>query len=160
MDGPGLFMMGSILLIAMVSALLIAERMIDPAGDAFAPSAAALPGSEDRRVFTERGWLQTEVWPLFLFSTGGMMMFATANDLLTMFVASRSCRCRCTCWRAWPVAGALLSQEAAMKYFLLGAYSSGFFVFGAAMLFGFSGHDLVQRDRGSMAANPPVGTAC
>ena len=36
-DGPGLFMMGSILLIAMVSALLIAERNVDPAGDAFAP---------------------------------------------------------------------------------------------------------------------------
>ena len=35
-DGPGLFMQGSILLVAMVSALLIAERHVDPAGDAFA----------------------------------------------------------------------------------------------------------------------------
>src|SRR5207249_5561909 len=33
----------------------------------------------------------------------------------------------------------LLSQEAAMKYFLLGAYSSAFFLFGVAMLYGFSG---------------------
>ena len=33
----------------------------------------------------------------------------------------------------------LLSQEAAMKYFLLGAFSSAFFLFGIAMLYGFSG---------------------
>ena len=33
----------------------------------------------------------------------------------------------------------LLSQEAAVKYFLLGAFSSAFFLFGVAMLYGFSG---------------------
>jgi NADH-quinone oxidoreductase subunit N len=33
----------------------------------------------------------------------------------------------------------LLSQEAAMKYFLLGAFSSAFFLFGVAMLYGYSG---------------------
>ena len=33
----------------------------------------------------------------------------------------------------------LLSQEAALKYFLLGAYSSAFFLFGAAFLYGFAG---------------------
>src|SRR5258708_15432776 len=33
----------------------------------------------------------------------------------------------------------LLSQEAAVKYFLLGAFSSAFFIFGVAMLYGFSG---------------------
>jgi NADH-quinone oxidoreductase subunit N len=153
-DGPGLFMMGSILLIAMVSALLIAERMIDPAGDAFAPSAAALPGSEDERVFTERGWLQTEVWPLFLFSTGGMMMFATANDLLTMFVALEVMSLPLYLLAGMARRRRLLSQEAAMKYFLLGAYSSGFFVFGAAMLYGFSGTISFNGIVESMAANP------
>src|SRR5690606_5688261 len=48
----------------------------------------------------------------------------------------------------------LLSQEAAMKYFLLGAYSSGFFVFGAAMLYGFSGTISFGGIVESMAANP------
>ena len=33
----------------------------------------------------------------------------------------------------------LLSQEASLKYFLLGAFSSAFFIFGAALLYGFSG---------------------
>ncbi|MCB9415219.1 MAG: NADH-quinone oxidoreductase subunit NuoN, partial [Actinobacteria bacterium] len=153
-DGPGLFMMGSILLIAMVSALLIAERMVDPAGDAFAPASAALPGSEDEKVFTERGWLQTEVWPLFLFSTGGMMMFATANDLLTMFVALEVMSLPLYLLAGMARRRRLLSQEAAMKYFLLGAYSSGFFVFGAAMLYGFSGTISFNGIVESMAANP------
>jgi NADH-quinone oxidoreductase subunit N len=48
----------------------------------------------------------------------------------------------------------LLSQEAAMKYFLLGAYSSGFFVFGAAMLYGFSGTITFPGIVESMAADP------
>ena len=33
----------------------------------------------------------------------------------------------------------LLSHEAAMKYFLLGSFSSAFFLFGIAMLYGYSG---------------------
>jgi len=138
-DGPGLFMMGSLLLVAMVSALLMAERGVDPAGDAFASRASALPGSADEQAFTQHGWIQTEVWPLFLFSVGGMMLFCTANDLLTMFVALEVMSLPLYLLAAMARRRRLLSQEAAMKYFLLGAYSSGFFVFGAAMLYGFSG---------------------
>ena len=33
----------------------------------------------------------------------------------------------------------LISQEAALKYFLLGAFSSAFFLFGVAFVYGFSG---------------------
>ena len=47
----------------------MAERQVDPAGDAFAPRASALPGSEDEQEFTRLGWFQTEVWPLFLFAS-------------------------------------------------------------------------------------------
>ena len=86
-DGPGLFLQCVILSVAIVGALLIAERRIDPQGDAFAPRASALPGSEDERQFTNQGWLQTEIWPLFLFAVGGMLLFPVSNDLLTMFVA-------------------------------------------------------------------------
>ncbi|MFN8128547.1 MAG: NADH-quinone oxidoreductase subunit NuoN [Candidatus Nanopelagicales bacterium] len=153
-DGPGLFMQGSILLVAMVSALLIAERHVDPAGDAFAPSAGALPGSADERAFTEQGWLQTEIWPLFLFCVGGMMMFCTANDLLTMFVALEVMSLPLYLMAGMARRRRLLSQEAAMKYFLLGAYSSGFFVFGAAMLYGFSGSINFNEIVTAMAANP------
>jgi len=153
-DGPALFMQGSILLIAMVSALLMAERKADPAGDAFAPQASALPGSADEKAFTERGWLQTEIWPLFLFCVGGMMLFVAANDLLTMFVALEVMSLPLYLMAGMARRRRLLSQEAAMKYFLLGAYSSGFFVFGAAMLYGFSGSINFSQIVDSMAADP------
>ncbi|MCU0298726.1 MAG: NADH-quinone oxidoreductase subunit NuoN [Candidatus Nanopelagicales bacterium] len=153
-DGPGLFMMGSILQVAMVSALLIAERSVDPAGDAFAPQASALPGSADEKAFTQQGWLQTEVWPLFLFSVGGMMMFVVANDLLTMFVALEVMSLPLYLLAGMARRRRLLSQEAAMKYFLLGAYSSGFFVFGAAMLYGFAGTVSFNGILLAMAADP------
>jgi NADH-quinone oxidoreductase subunit N len=153
-DGPALFMQGSIVLVGMVAALLMAERQVDPAGDAFAPRAAALPGSDDEKAFTSQGWLQTEVWPLFLFSVGGMMMFCAANDLLTMFVALEVMSLPLYLLAGMARRRRLLSQEAAMKYFLLGAYSSGFFVFGAALLYGFSGPIRFSGIVESMAADP------
>jgi NADH-quinone oxidoreductase subunit N len=144
----------AIVLVGMVAALLMAERQVDPAGDAFAPRAAALPGSDDEKAFTSQGWLQTEVWPLFLFSVGGMMMFCAANDLLTMFVALEVMSLPLYLLAGMARRRRLLSQEAAMKYFLLGAYSSGFFVFGAALLYGFSGTIRFSGIVESMAADP------
>ena len=41
--------------------------------------------------------------------------------------------------RAGPPAPAAVSQEAALKYFLLGAFASAFFLFGMALLYGFAG---------------------
>ena len=49
-DGPTLFMQGSILLLAAMAAMVMAERQVDPAGDSFAPRASALPGSTDAMV--------------------------------------------------------------------------------------------------------------
>ena len=52
----------------------------------------------------------------------------------------------------------LLSQEAAVKYFLLGAFSSAFFLMGAAMLYGFAGSvalpDIAAAVRGERRAGP------
>ena len=41
--------------------------------------------------------------------------------------------------RAGPPPAAAVSQEAALKYFLLGAYASAFFLFGVALVYGFAG---------------------
>lgn len=138
-DGPAIFLQGSVLLLALVGALMIAERDIDSAGDAFAPRASALPGSREERDFTSGGWLQTEVWPLFLFSVGGMLLFPAANDLLTMFVALEVLSLPLYLLAGLARRRRLLSQEASMKYFILGAFSSAFFLFGVALLYGFSG---------------------
>ncbi|MGA9147463.1 MAG: NADH-quinone oxidoreductase subunit NuoN [Candidatus Nanopelagicales bacterium] len=138
-DGPSLFLQGSLLILAIMAALLVAEKGIDSAGDAFAARANALPGSVDEREFTKRGWLTTEIWPLFLFSVGGMLLFVTGSDLLILFVGLEIMSLPLYLLAGMARRRRLLSQEAAMKYFLLGAFSSGFFLYGAAMLYGFAG---------------------
>lgn len=138
-DGPGLFLQGTVLILALMAALLIAEKGIDPAGDAFAARANALPGSDDEREFTRRGWLTTEIWPLYLFSVGGMLLFVQGTDLLILFVALEVMSLPLYLMAGIARRRRLLSQEAAMKYFLLGAFASGFFLYGSALIYGFAG---------------------
>lgn len=134
-DGPGMVIQGTILLLAFVAALLLAERQIDPQGDAFASRASSLPGSEDEKQFTAQGWLQTEIWPLYLFCVGGMLLFPVANDFLTMFVALEVFSLPLYLIASMARRRRLLSQEAALKYFILGSFSSAFFLFGAALIY-------------------------
>ena len=138
-DGPTLFMQGTILVLAIGAVLLIAEDQVDPSGDAFAPLAAAPPGSDDERAATRAGWRQSEVYPLVLFSIGGMLLFPAANDLLTSFVALEVLSLPLYLLAGMARRRRLVSQEAALKYFLLGAFSSAFFLFGIALLYGYSG---------------------
>ncbi|GAA4318178.1 NADH-quinone oxidoreductase subunit N [Actinomadura luteofluorescens] len=137
-DGPTLFIQGTILVLALVSLLLIAERG-DKVGGHFAAQASALPGSEAEQRTTEAGFTQTEVFPLMMFAVGGMMMFPAANDLLTMFVALEVMSLPLYLLCGLARRRRLLSQEAAVKYFLLGAFSSAFFLYGAALLYGYAG---------------------
>jgi NADH-quinone oxidoreductase subunit N len=138
-DGAGTFLQGLIIVVALIGALLMAENRVDPQGDAFAPRASALPGSDDEIEFTRRGWLQTEIWPLFLFAVTGMVIFPVANDFLTLFVALEVMSLPLYLLTGMARRRRLLSQEAAMKYFALGAFSSAFLLYGAALFYGFSG---------------------
>jgi proton-translocating NADH-quinone oxidoreductase chain N len=134
-DGPTLFIQGTILVLAMLSLLLIAERT----HGAFTAEAAALPGSEAERESMAGGAVQTEIFPLMLFSVGGMMLFPAANDLLTMFVGLEVLSLPLYLLCGLARRRRLLSQEAAVKYFLLGAFSSAFFLYGTALLYGYAG---------------------
>jgi NADH-quinone oxidoreductase subunit N len=136
-DGPTLFIWGTILVLAFVSVLLIAESSHDMSP--FAAQAAAVPGSAEEREGLLAGLTHTEVYPLTLFAVSGMLLFPAANDLLTMFVALEVLSLPLYLLCGLARRRRLLSQEAAMKYFLLGAFSSAFFLFGIAMLYGFSG---------------------
>ncbi len=136
-DQPTLFIQGTILVLAFVSVLLIAESSHDVS--AFAAQAAAVPGSAEEREGLLAGISHTEVYPLTLFAVGGMLLFPASNDLLTMFVALEVLSLPLYLLCGLARRRRLLSQEAAMKYFLLGAFSSAFFLFGVAMLYGFSG---------------------
>jgi proton-translocating NADH-quinone oxidoreductase chain N len=136
-DGPTLFIWGTILVLAFVSVLLIAESSHDVSP--FAAQAATIPGSAEEREGLLAGITHTEVYPLTLFAVGGMLLFPASNDLLTMFVALEVLSLPLYLLCGMARRRRLLSQEAAMKYFLLGAFSSAFFLFGVAMLYGFSG---------------------
>jgi proton-translocating NADH-quinone oxidoreductase chain N len=136
-DRPTLFIQATILILAFVSVLLIAESSHEVS--AFTPQAAAVPGSAEEREGLLAGLSHTEVYPLTLFAVGGMLLFPAANDLLTMFVALEVLSLPLYLLCGLARRRRLLSQEAAMKYFLLGAFSSAFFLFGVAMLYGYAG---------------------
>lgn len=132
-DGATILAQGIILVLALVAILFVLDV------DSFAPQAAALPGSEEERRAFAVGKQQTEVFPLMLFSVGGMMLFPAASDLITLFVALEVLSLPLYLMAGLSRRRRLFSQESALKYFLLGAYSSAFFIFGAAFLYGYAG---------------------
>ncbi|ALO10314.1 NADH-quinone oxidoreductase subunit N [Streptomyces venezuelae] len=143
-DGPALFLQGTILLASIVAIFTFAERRLDPADhghkvDSFAAEAAAVPGSEQEKAAVKAGFTTTEVFPLALFAIAGMLVFPAANDLLTLFVALEVFSLPLYLLCAVARRKRLMSQEAAVKYFLLGAFSSAFLLFGIALLYGYAG---------------------
>ncbi len=153
-DKPALFLQGTILLVAVLGILLIGERRIGLPGkdsetsvdtaeshglDAFTPQASTIAGSVAEQLATKAGVVQTEVFPLTMFAIGGMLLFPAANDLLTMFIALEVLSLPLYLLCGLARRRRLLSQESSLKYFLLGAFSSAFFLYGAAMLYGYAG---------------------
>lgn len=145
-DRPALFLQGTILLVTILGIMLIAGRQrVDENADTargldgFTPQASAVPGSVAEKVATRAGAVQTEVFPLTMFAVTGMLLFPAADDLLTMFIALEVLSLPLYLLCGLARRRRLLSQEAALKYFLLGAFSSAFFLYGAAMLYGYAG---------------------
>ncbi|MDX3215391.1 NADH-quinone oxidoreductase subunit NuoN [Streptomyces sp. ME02-6991-2B] len=143
-DGPSLFLQGTILLVGMVGLFTFAERRLDPKAhgrnvDSFAAQGSAVPGSEQEKDAVRAGFTTTEVFPLLMFAIGGMLIFPAANDLLTLFVALEVFSLPLYLLCALARRRRLMSQEAAVKYFLLGAFSSAFLLFGIALLYGYAG---------------------
>jgi NADH-quinone oxidoreductase subunit N len=137
-DGPALFLQGTILALSILAVLTMSERSVDDGGP-FTPQASAVPGSVAEGQARRAGLVQSEVFPLLLFSVGGMLLFPAANDLLTMFVALEVFSLPLYLMCGLARRRRLLSQEASLKYFLLGGFSSAFFLYGTAMLYGFAG---------------------
>ncbi|MBN1304862.1 MAG: NADH-quinone oxidoreductase subunit N [Anaerolineales bacterium] len=84
-----------------------------------------------RRMGIERG----EFYPLVLFSLSGMMLMAQAADLIVVFLSLEflSIPLYVLTAFAYPKAA---SEEAGLKYFLLGAFAGGFVVYGIALVYG------------------------
>ncbi len=136
-DKAALFLQGALLVLGFVALLAFGERGLEFGGPFVAQAAVGVGSDRDRDQAT-RELGSTEAFPLALFSLGGILLFVSANDLLTMFVALEVFSLPLYLLCALARRKRLLSQEAALKYFLLGAYASAFFLFGIAMVYGFS----------------------
>jgi NADH-quinone oxidoreductase subunit N len=138
-DAATYVMWGVLLVLALPSVLLMADRVSEPGG-AFVTQAAAKVGSARDRIATRvAAPMQTEVFPLALFAIAGMMIFPAATDSVTLFVALEVLSLPLYLLCGLARRRRLISQEAAMKYFLLGAFTSAIFVYGLALLYGYSG---------------------
>ena len=86
---------------------------------------------------------RSEYYFLMLYSVAGMMLMAMAADLIVVFLALELLSIP-----LYVLAGfarpRLDSEEAALKYFLLGAYSGGFVVYGIALVFGATGNTSLE----------------
>ncbi|MCK8614399.1 NADH-quinone oxidoreductase subunit NuoN [Gordonia sp. C13] len=169
MDRPTLYLQGLLLIIAIVAVGFMAERRLervvapvtmrtlagagvgdDQSGrtglngggvdaDMFTPSGASVPNTDAEFEATRAGAVTTEVFPLALLAVGGMMLFPACGDLLTMFIALEVFSLPLYLLCGLARRRRLISQEASLKYFLLGAFSSAFFLFGAAFVYGATG---------------------
>ena len=105
-----------------------------------------------RRTGAESG----EYYALVLFSGSGMMLLASAGDLVVVFLALEL-----TSLSLYVLAGlfktSLASGEASLKYFLLGAFASSFLLYGIALLYGVTGTtnlDRIATAVGSRSGDP------
>ncbi|UQX11687.1 NADH-quinone oxidoreductase subunit NuoN [Candidatus Mycobacterium methanotrophicum] len=155
-DRPTLLLQATILLVGVLAVIFIAERRDEKGAatgpgaatatahiaaglDSFTPQASAVPDSAAEHQAIRAGVRQTELFPLTMLAVGGMLVFPAANDLLTMFVALEVLSLPLYLLCGLARHRRLLSQEASVKYFLLGAFSSSFFLYGVALLYGATG---------------------
>ena len=97
-----------------------------------------------------------EYYALLLFSASGMIVMAASNDLITVFLGLEL--------MSLPLyvlvgirRGHLESNEASLKYFLLGAFASGFLLYGIALLFGATGTTNLTRMAAFLVDTPLTG---
>jgi NADH-quinone oxidoreductase subunit N len=99
-----------------------------------------------------------EYYALVLFSMIGMLGLVSALELVSVFVALEIMSVA-----VYALAGLhrdrLVSQEAAVKYFVTGAFSSAFFLYGVALLYGVTGSTWLTRIASGLAGRPDGGGA-
>ena len=103
------------------------------------------------RSMRKTGIARFEYPVLILFATVGMMLMVSANDLMSLYVGLEM-----QSLALYVVAAlnrdSLRSSEAGLKYFVLGALSSGMLLYGCSLIYGFTGttslRRLAGRDRG------------
>ncbi|HEY6904550.1 MAG TPA: NADH-quinone oxidoreductase subunit N [Candidatus Acidoferrales bacterium] len=111
-------------------------------------AALAILGSLD---YLDREGIQFgEYYALILFAAAGMGILASANELVTAFVGLEM-----SSISTYVLVGfrrrALISNEAALKYFLLGSFATTFFLYGIAMVYGATGTTIIDKIQPALA---------
>ncbi len=100
--------------------------------------AAALTILMSDAYLKREGFPVSEYYPLILFTTAGAMWMASGTDLMTIFLGLEVLSVS-----LYILAGFFRDQtksnEAGLKYFFLGAFSTGFLLYGVALLYGVTG---------------------
>lgn len=99
-----------------------------------------------------------EYYPLMVLSALGAMVMAAAGDLITLLLGLEVLSLPVYVLSAWRPA-ARQSEEAGMKYFLLGAFGSAVLVYGAALLYGASGSFVYENVVAALAGGEAVDLA-
>lgn len=94
-----------------------------------------------------------EYYALLLFSAVGMMLMASGTDLIVLFLALEV-MALCEYVLTGFLRGNRRSNEAAMKFFLLGAFSSGLLLYGMSLLYGISGSTRLSEIAASLSQRP------
>jgi len=97
-----------------------------------------------------------EYYALILFATVGMMFLGSGSDLISLYIALELMAVTFYVLVAF-TKRQKRSNEAGMKYFLLGAFSSGILLYGMSLLYGIAGStNLSEIGRGVAAAGPEL----
>jgi NADH-quinone oxidoreductase subunit N len=121
-----------------------------------AASALAILGSLN--YLDQEGIQRGEYYALVLFATAGMGILAGANELVTAFVGLEI-----SSISTYILAGfrrrAPASNEASLKYFILGSFASAFFLYGIAMVYGATGTTRIDLVQDALAKQPATALA-
>lgn len=115
--------------------------------------AAALAILGSLHYLDEEGIQRGEYYALVLFATAGMGILAGANELVTAFLGLEM-----SSISSYVLAGfrrrALKSNEASLKYFILGSFATAFFLYGIAMIYGATGTTRIDLVQSALAQAP------
>jgi len=92
-----------------------------------------------KEYFTDHDLHKGDVYAMVLFATVGMVALATSNDMISFFLGLETMSI-CLFVLAGMMKGEKTAAEAALKYFLLGAFATGFLLYGIALIYGATGH--------------------
>lgn len=106
----------------------------------------------------EGDYWENEYYGLLLASVMGMVLMASARDLVTIFVALELLSIPAYLMAAWRK-GDPKSNEAGLKYYLMGVFASAIMLYGMSLLFGLAGDTRLEEIAAAVAgegSNPVV----